>query len=296
MPYLVLHLLVSAAAFIALTDFASIASRNAQFGTSSYADVFILAPLFSQTHAEPPHSQTGLKYIHNAALASFLQSFGQPRHIVTLRVDPGPIRYTNLTIPLFCAMLFYNLGMLMTADIAAVLFIIQDWWGLGTVAMILVSRWTNIVIARRRIEKSPPVKDGRLNAYAEIFMRGGRWICLCGRKEDIEAVTTSRSLREKSTMEGFAIACTSLLVFAATAFAGNISPVGSWAFIFWVLSSIAFFRLSKLYSRHLEIFDRIVTMDKGAAEPLTRQMDASLRNMVEGNAHAVDCGLTTTSS
>ncbi|KAK0469253.1 uncharacterized protein EV420DRAFT_1493334 [Desarmillaria tabescens] len=292
--------IVSSAAFVALTDFSRAANRTAQTGTSSYADVFILAPLFSHDSVELPNSQTGLAYIGNTALVRYLQCFGQSGHIVEGRVFPNPIHNTNLSLiyrhinaflvrgPL--PTLLYTLGLAVTFAMVMFLIIAREWWGLGMVAMIFASRLTNIVIARRRIKRYQGGELDRM-AYMEILMNRDRWIRLRGMSDDLEAIVSFRRLRDKSTIEGLALSCANLLVLAAAAFAGNISPVGSLTVIGSILSSAALFSLSKSFSRRLQIFGCIVTMDE-VATVFERQVERGARDMVERSDLAIGWGLT----
>ncbi|KAK0444711.1 hypothetical protein EV421DRAFT_1799164 [Armillaria borealis] len=267
-------------------------------GTSSYMDVLFLAIHFPQEASEtnqnefPISSMTGTFcfLIENSAIVSYMQSIGRAGHLVTVRVSPDPIHNTKLSLTYrriqsffvmgIPATMLYLLGPTLTVIAAVFLGVIQEWWGLGVLALLLLSRGINMVIVSRRSTRRKVIREPGVEGDRIIFMSRNRWIRLRGMVDDLRTVTTCQFLRDESTLEGLAVSFAKLLVCLAAALAGNISTVGSLMIVSHLLCSSALLASSKFFSPCLQIFDCVVRVE-GEPTRYERRMSDMIAEVIK---------------
>lgn len=273
------HVSLEVAVLIALVDLFTATVRMGLTGTSSFMDILFLAIHFPQDASETNQNEILMSsmtgsfcfLIENSAIVSYLQSIGRTGHIVTVRVFPDPIHDTKLPlihrrirsffvtgIP---ATLLYLLGPTLTVVTVVFLGAIQEWWGLGVLAMLLLSKGITMVIVSRRSTRREMRREPGVEGHRIIFMSQNRWIRLRGMVDDLSTVTTCHLLRNESTLEGLAISLARLLVCLAAALAGNISTVGSLMITCHLLCSSALLASSKFFSPSLRIFDCVMDVE-----------------------------------
>ena len=93
-----------------------------------------------------------------------------------------------------------------------------------------------------------------------------------GLVNDLKAVTSGQWLRDETSIEGFATAFATLLVYMSAALASNASAVGSLIIAGLLLVSIALLGLCNFMTAKLQRFGRIVYKE-GELKRYTRRID-----------------------
>lgn len=159
---------LSATGLVALADLTVIPYRTALTGTASFFDVLLLAPGIhkQQTASEVNGGElpttgamtTGYVFrVENQATSSYFQRIGKPGHLVTASValctkPTGVTRILRLpnhdggVIP----MILYLLPIAATITTIVILGTIQDYWGLSVMLMLILARFINVVVIKRR--------------------------------------------------------------------------------------------------------------------------------------------------
>ncbi|KAK0430942.1 hypothetical protein EV421DRAFT_1893448 [Armillaria borealis] len=280
------------AGLVALADLSTVAMRTALTGTASYLDALVLAPGLHQqqsadevNHGEIP--TTGAmtsRYVfrvENPATVRYLQTIGRTGHLVTARVSPNPSLNNTLSpfnrqIQSFIvagrsATLLHLLCPVLTIIAFVLLGVIEDWWGIGVLWMLVLARFVNVVIIKQRSVKEwkgapEPDVDGDLL----ILLSQDRWVRLQGSVDDLKAVTAGQWLRELSVYESYTTAFATLLVYVSAALAGNASKVGSLLVTCLLLCSVAL----------LGMYDRVVRT-QGEPKKYERRLDMAADLIVE---------------
>ncbi|KAG7443752.1 uncharacterized protein BT62DRAFT_313085 [Guyanagaster necrorhizus] len=262
------HITLESAGLIALADLSDVALRTALTGTASYLDVLVLAPGIHQQQSAvkindgelPGAASMTNGYIfrvENPAIVHYLWHIGRIGQLVTAHVSPKPPRrlnpFTNRFFridlsphitPVFVAgiraTLLYLTCPILTIVVSALLGAIRDWWAFGVLGMLVLTRFINVVVIKRRSKegwkgKKEPGVEGDLF----ILLSQDRWVRLQGLVDDLKAVTAGQWLRGETAEEGFSVGFATLLVYACAALAGNASTVGSLHFACLLLSSPA---------------------------------------------------------
>jgi hypothetical protein len=260
---------LSASGLIALADLRTIAHRTALLGSSSYLDIFFLAPGIhcQQAAAEisrgeyPTAAAMNSGYvfrIENQATISYLQSVGETGHLTNVFVTAPCCRtyadrYELLAFVLYCG------GLALTAIVGALLCAIRDWWALGVVGMLVLARFLNVLIIKRRSTigwKGAP--EPGVESDLLILISQDRWVRMRGMVDDVKAVTAGQWLREPTTWEGFGVAFATLLVYCSAVVAGNASTIGSLLIACLLLFSVALLGLCNSLTKTLRMFGRTI--------------------------------------
>ncbi|PBK92143.1 hypothetical protein ARMGADRAFT_967475 [Armillaria gallica] len=178
--------------------------------------------------------------IENSATVSYLQTIGRTAHLVTARVFPNPSHNPSLSPlnrhlqSLFVAdvpaTLLYLLGPALTVTTAVFLSYIQDWWGLGVLVTLALSRLINVVVARRiwiSNQRSSLGKKSGVDGALFILCSRDRWILLRGAEDDLQTLIADQGSRDKSMMERFAVSFAVLSVYVAVVLSFLASTMGS---------------------------------------------------------------------
>jgi len=243
---------LDASGLIALADLRTIARRTALTGSSSYLDIFFLAP---GIHCQQDASEinrgeypvagamtTGYVFrIENQATVAYLQSVGETGHLTSV------------------GLVFYSSGLVLTANVAALLCAIHDWWALGVIGMLALARLVNVLVIKRRSTMgwkgaSEQGEQGDLL----ILLSQDRWVRMQGLVDDLKAVTAGQWLKEPGTLEGFAVSFGTLLVYSSAVLASNTSTTGSLLLACLLLCSAALLGLCNSFTNTLRMFGRTV--------------------------------------
>mgnify|MGYP001603743332 FL=1 len=139
----------------------------------------------------------------------------------------------------------------------ALMVLMRDWWGVGTLSALMLARALNIFIIRSRVShgapaSAPPATPGSppptpVNPEPEnwkVKIDGEREICLHGLADDLEALTGGTWMRGKTVVEGYAEAAAKLIVYLVAAFSGNMHQTGDISLLLLLLFSAGLLALS----------------------------------------------------
>ncbi len=211
--------------------------------------------------------------IGNSATLSFLQTIGRTGHLVTARVFPNPSHNPGLSPlnrhlhSLFVAdvpaTLLYLLAPALTVTTAVFLGYIQDWWGLGVLVTLVLSRLINVVVARqiwRSNKRSSLGKKSGFEGALFILCSRDRWILLRGAEDDLQTLIAGQGSRDKSLMERFAVSFAALSVYVAVVLSFLASTMGNVLIACLLLCSSASLSLSNTLTPCLRLPDCSVCM------------------------------------
>ncbi len=280
---------LESAGLVALADLSTVAVRTALMGTASWLDILVLAPgMHQQQSADEVNRgefpQTGslvsgyVFRIENPATVSYLQRIGRTGQLVTAVVESKSFPSNAPIIPYFSPknQTFYNAGVsaallyllcpALTIVVLALVGSIRDWWALGVLGMLVLSRIINVIVIKRRIRDSRRWKGAEEKDRQEVLLvvlSQDRWIRVEGQLSDVKQVTAGQWLRDEDRVESLAVGIATLLVYAAAALAGNASTVGSLVIAWLLLCSVALLALCNSFTDRLQMYDCIVRGEKG---------------------------------
>jgi hypothetical protein len=280
-----------AAGLLALADLSAIAERTALTGSASLFDVLILAPGIHHHQSvarindgELPATgamTSGYVFrIENEAMVSYLQRIGEPGHLVTVKVEQFVA--TNLIMKWVKSSLLsggrtgstcYFLGIASTVIAVTNLAMIRDFWAVGVLVMLMVARLINVVIIRRRSKMGwKGAEEKSVKGDLLVLLSQDRWIRIQGLVDDLKAVTSGQWLRNITTIEGFAAAFATLLVYGSAVLATNCSTIGSLYIASLLVVSAALLGLCNALTRTLQMFDRVVYVE-GQPKKYARRLE-----------------------
>ncbi|KAL6872017.1 hypothetical protein J3F83DRAFT_631544 [Trichoderma novae-zelandiae] len=192
----------------------------------------------------------------------------------------------------------YLLSPLLTVAAVVLMVLLQDWWGLGFLIALMVSRLANIWAIKARstpasmpptlpppedLPASPsPVDDASppsssssgglsVTKFPVSFKRqdsettqytidwgDNRRVILKGQDADLRAVTTEAWLRAKTTLEGYLEAASKLIVYMVASLSGNLSQAGAVVLMALLLVSAGLLGLSNAHATSLRMHGRRV--------------------------------------
>lgn len=306
---------LSASGLLALADLSTVAKRTTVTGTSSWLDTFVLVPgLHYQQAADTlvkgvqpakslqAHSNTGgqsrTSIVTNAATCRYLQrvgSYGSKGKPINLEVEgPGkdskssasssmidlgiPVRMlTGSSTPgSIRATLLYLLSAALTIVALVLMVLTRDWWGLGMLCALMVSRVLNIYIIRQRVKVEPPIPDTpNVQEMWSINLEDSRSVNLRGLGHDLQAITTGEWMRAKTTIEGYLEAAAKLIVYLVAAFSGNQHQTGDIILMVLLLSSAGLLALSNADQSNFNMNGRVASMMPDSAPVLRRSTSSA---------------------
>ncbi|KAL7813927.1 hypothetical protein V8C44DRAFT_45499 [Trichoderma aethiopicum] len=186
----------------------------------------------------------------------------------------------------------YLLSPLLTVAAIVLMVLLQDWWGLGFLLALMLSRLANIWAIKARSKpgavppKLPPPRDipspppssssggegeAEANKFPLSFKRqdsemteytidwgDNRRVILRGQDADLRAVTTEAWLRAKTTLEGYLEAMSKLIVYMVASLSGNLSQAGAVVLMALLLVSAGLLGLSNAHATSLRMHGRRV--------------------------------------
>ena len=301
---------LDAAGLVALADLSSISQRTALTGSASIFDVLFLAPgIHTQQNASEVNGgelpttaamTTGYVFrIENQATVNYLQNIGEPGSLVTLSVVSRKARSPLLrplrdlfaagVIPSF----LYFIGIALSITSIAILGAIRDYWAVGVLLMLITARFLNMVVLKRRAHKGwkgapEPGVEGDLL----VLLSQDRWVRMKGLVDDLKTVTSGQWLRDQTTIEGFATAFATLLVYSAAALASNASKVGSLIIATLLLVSVGLLGLCNAFTHDLQMYECKVRVIEGPKKYFRRlDMAKELIEEIGSDDWAIALGL-----
>ncbi|KAF8536102.1 hypothetical protein BDD12DRAFT_749597 [Trichophaea hybrida] len=278
---------LDAAGLVALADLSAISKRTAIIGSASALDIFFLAPGIHKhqnasevNFGEQPATAaltTGYIFrVENPATVWFMQRIGVTGHLVNIHVEREKttgIRSRYFLKAGVMSSILFLIGPAMTVAATCFLGSIHDWWGLGTILALALARLLNVVVIRRRSKlgwkgKSEPGVYGDLL----VLLSEDRWIRVRGLVDDLKAVTSGKWLRNTTAPESFAVAVSTLIVYATAALAGNASKIGSITLLTLLLASVSLLGLSNELARTFHMHGRVLKV-VGPPKPYVRRLD-----------------------
>ncbi|KAJ8119504.1 hypothetical protein ONZ43_g3552 [Nemania bipapillata] len=164
----------------------------------------------------------------------------------------------------------------------------------------MLSRILNIWIIKQRTNwpKVPPPEatpddPNPLTEYV-VDLGRGRVVCLRGLASDLQAITTTKWLRDQTHVEGYLEAAAKLTVYLVAAFSGNLTQIGSIIFLGLLLITAGLLGLSNAHAKAFTMYGRLAaptTEDLPRPDsppyPHSRQDSSTWRPPSEGVALSV---------
>ncbi|KAK0429617.1 hypothetical protein EV421DRAFT_1893817 [Armillaria borealis] len=266
-----------------LADLPAVASRTALTRGASFLNALTLVLGMHKQQCADEINQgefpmtgamtTGYVFrVENPATVSYLQGIGKTGHLVTAWVSQSPSQNTNLSVQnqvvqsLFIAgvpaTVLYFLCLISTITMFALLGVIGDWWGFGTLGMFALARLIN--------GWKGTIEDG--DGDLLILLSQDCWVRLQGSINDLKAVTAGQWLHDLSAVESFALMFTTTLVYASAILAFNASTVGSLLIGGLLLCSVALLTLCNSSTQCLQMYD-CVMQKEGEPQNYNRRRD-----------------------
>ncbi|KAI0118349.1 hypothetical protein GGR51DRAFT_499208 [Nemania sp. FL0031] len=157
----------------------------------------------------------------------------------------------------------YLASPLLTVAAFVFMVLLREWWGVAALLGLMLSRILNIWIIKQRTNwpKAPPPEaspdnPNPLTEY-EVDLGRGRVVCLRGLAADLQAITTTKWLRDQTHVEGYLEAAAKLTVYLVAAFSGNLTQIGSIIFLGLLLITAGLLGLSNAHSKAFTMYGRL---------------------------------------
>lgn len=120
----------------------------------------------------------------------------------------------------------------------------------------MLSRLLNIWVIKQRSRSKKPDKtrdlhSHRLNQLTEylVDLGGGTAVALRGMSDDLQAITATVWLRERTNIEGYLEACAKMLVYLVACFSGNCTQAGNLIMLALLLVTAGLLALSNAHAK-----------------------------------------------
>lgn len=302
---------LDAAGLVALADLTTIEERTALTGNATLMDVLILCPGIhmqqkstSLNAGEYPacgNMVSGFVFrVENPATVYYLQRVGKTGHLTNLTVSKPDLPVTDTPdgkqpwyyqarsalFPSFdtsvIATLAYLTAVLWGIVVIVLLGILNDWWGLGVVLMLMGARLVNVIIIRRRAEPGwfgapEPGVDGDLL----ILLSQDRWIRIRGAVDDLKAVTSGQWLRDSSMGENWVAAFATMVVYLAAALISNATQFGKIMILVLLGGSAALLAIANSLTEKLLMHSHVLQLAEGEPKKYKRRYDLAVELIEE---------------
>ena len=253
---------LDATGLIALADLTTLATNTALNGTSSFLDLLVLCPgIHRQQHATelnggeyPPTAALTTGYVfrvENQATVFYLQKMGVSGHLVTLSVEElqePKERKPNLETLrriMTISFLLYITPVLLTLSALVFVILIEDWWALAILLILILARAVNTTVVRRRSGPSwKGVKEPGVKGDLLILLSQDRWVRLQGPVDALKAVTAGQWLRDMTFCESAFTAIATLMIYINAAITTNASQAGESIILTLLLLSVGLLAMS----------------------------------------------------
>lgn len=280
---------LDASGLIALADITTIAKHTALNGTSSFLDLLVLCPgIHRQQYAAdlnggelPPTAALTSGYVfraENQATVFYLQKMGVPGHLVTLNVEerkPGGGRpdFKDMRNAFTLALLLYTIPILLTLTALVSVTLMEDWWALAALLILILARTVNaIVIKRRSVLGWKGVKEPGVKGDLLILLSQDRWVRLQGPVDALKAVTAGQWLRDTTFWESSLTAIATLLIYINAVVTANASQAGQITILALLLLSVGLLAVSNELQESLYMHGCRVQVD-GKPKKYARRLD-----------------------
>lgn len=281
---------LDATGLIALADLTTIAKHTALNGTSSLLDLLVLCPgIHRQKYATelnagelPPTAALTSGYVfrvENQATVFYLQKMGIPGHLVTMSVeelpkpkgtkpDFGTVRRT-MTL----SFMLYITPVILTLIALVFVILIEDWWALAVLLILILARTLNAIVVRRRsVLGWKGVKEPGVNGDLLILLSQDRWVRLQGSVDALKTVTAGQWLRDTTFWEGSLTAIATLMIYINTAVTNNASQAGEIVILALLLLSVGLVAMSNEQQESLYMHGCQIRVD-GQPKKYARRLD-----------------------
>ncbi|KAH8201991.1 hypothetical protein TruAng_003834 [Truncatella angustata] len=285
---------LSASGLLALADLSTIAQRTAITGGASWLDALLLAPgLHYQQAADALGKETAkcealenvqgkmsAYNITNPATIRYLQTVGRQGEIVTVDVGMIPQRsyfrrasrgqpqgqrstiwHGSSSDHGWLSHVLYLASPMLTVTAVVFLVLLREWYGLAFLMALMLSRLLNIWVIKQRSRPKQPIPPdpdaSHMITQYLVDLGNGRSVCLRGMADDLQSITTSTWLRNKTHIEGYLEAMATLIVYLVAAFSGNMTQVGGIIFMALLLVTAGLLGLSNAHARTLKMHGRL---------------------------------------
>lgn len=281
---------LDATGLIALADLTTVAKHTALNGTSSFLDLLVLCPgIHRQQYATelnggelPPTAALTSGYVfrvENQATVFYLQKMGVPGHLVTLSVEelqkPNGRRPDLKTVEkvMTLSYLLYITPVSLTLIALVFVILIQDWWALAVLLILVLARTLNaIVVWRRSVPGWKGVKEPGVKGDLLILLSQDRWVRLQGSVDALKAVTAGQWLRDATFLESSLTAVATLMIYINAAVTVNASQAGEIIILMLLLLSVGLVAMSNERQDSLYMHGCKVQVD-GEPKKYARRLD-----------------------
>nr|EAQ71435.1 hypothetical protein MGCH7_ch7g842 [Pyricularia oryzae 70-15] len=200
----------------------------------------------------------------------------------------------------------YLMSPILTIAALVMLILVEDWWALGCILTLMISRILNIWVIKQRARKkqspacpsrresgasaegtndsiapqpptppNPPLPQppaslppppSNMTQITITLPSSGGRVRLRGSPADLHAVTTETWMRAKTRHEGYLEAAAKLLVYLVAAVSGNWTQAGAIVVMVLLLASAGLLALSNGCARGVEVNGRIVAAGSGGGK------------------------------
>ena len=238
----------------------------------------------------------GAEIFRRPRLTIALLLLGKTGHLTTLEVsntnisDSGWRRALSAihnphTNSLFASSA-YLAAVLLTICSLAIFVLLQDWWALGALGILIFARACNVFVIRRRSRPGwfgapePNEKSDLL-----ILLSQHRWIRTKGPTDDVKAVTSGTWLQDPTAIDDCVTALATLLVYLVAALAGNARQEGKLVLLGLLFGSVALIGMANTSTDILQMHGRIVKVKAGPKPYLRRRLLADELVKETGKKH-----------
>ena len=208
----------------------------------------------------------------------YLQKMGVPGHLVTLRVEElksggrmQELKDMRKTATL--ASLLYISPVLLTLTALVFVILMEDWWTLAVLLILILARTLNaIVVKRRSLPGWKGVKEPGVKGDLLILLSQDRWIRLQGPVDALKAVTAGQWLRDTTFWESSLTAIATLLIYINAAVTTNASQAGKITILALLLLSVGLVAVSNELQESLYMHGCKVHVD-GEPKKYARRLD-----------------------
>lgn len=280
---------LDATGLIALADLTTIAKHTALNGTSSFLDLLVLCPgIHRQQYATdlnggelPPTAALTSGYVfrvENQATVFYLQKMGVPGHLVTLNVEErkpagGRPDIKGMRKALNLALLLYTTPILLTLTALVSVILMEDWWALATLLILILARTVNVIVIKRRsVPGWKGVKEPGVKGDLLILLSQDRWVRLQGPVDALKAVTSGQWLRDTTFCESSLTAIATLLIYINAAITANASQAGQITILALLLLSVGLLAVCNELQESLYMYGCSIQVD-GKPKKYARRLD-----------------------
>lgn len=284
---------INAVGLVILAELDTIVLRTARTGNASLLDSLVICPGLHRQQDAPSLSRgeypacaamtTGYVFrVENEATVLFLQRVGRTGHLTTLFVTPNNDNnhfwkqylyriLSRKTLP-SVESIVYSSAVLLSISTVLLLLVLEDWFGMLALVVLVLVRLLNAVVVRRRATPgwkgaSEPGVQGDLL----VLLSQDRWIRLKGAVDDLKAVTSGNWLREATFFEGCLISFATLLAYLDVALTWSATQEGkAILLVLWLLSA-ALLGVANESKSDLNMCGKLIKVDQ-APRPFKRRL------------------------